>query len=82
MQRLVFIDDDPAELEDFAKIIEDDYDITKIRYPRELERSLTLFAQPKSVFDDPGQMCGIRSLFRLKPVCHHHSELVDRYLAY
>lgn len=42
MRRLVFIDDDAKELDDFAKIVEDDYEYTMIHWPADEKKLFTV----------------------------------------
>ena len=53
MRRLVFIDDDKKELQDFTKIVEDDYECTLIHWPAEEAR----------LFGDPGPDIFVSDLY-------------------
>lgn len=53
MRRLVFIDDDPTELDEFAKIVEGVYTCEKIRYPEDLAK----------LFSDPGPDIFVSDLY-------------------
>ncbi len=50
MRRLVFVDDDPTELENFHKIVGSDYDYAPVHWPDE---SGKLFSNPVSVPGTP-----------------------------
>jgi CheY-like chemotaxis protein len=52
VRRLVFIDDDPAELEDFARIVEGDYDYTAVHWPDESPKLFNGIPSPDVLVSD------------------------------
>jgi DNA-binding NarL/FixJ family response regulator len=52
MRRLVFIDDDPVELKDFATVIEGHYNYTTVQWPDESAKLLNLTPTPDIFVSD------------------------------